>query len=365
MSAVNAIHARSAKSRAALLGAGLLLLAFGLSGCFSLHYALQAGAGEFTLLTSARPNEELLERPDTAPRLALLLAAVPLVKQFGESMGLTPTANDQRYTQLDRPAAVWVVSACPEFSLAPRLFEFPIAGAVPYLGWFELRAAKDFAATLSAQKLDVSVRGAAAFSTLGWFDDPLLSSMITPTAHDAALGDLAETVLHESAHATLYLPGQSSFNEGLAEFVALRLTPRFLSAHATSREAHAWTAQRARSAARAKLLHAATAQLEALYASSLSDEEKRAKKAATLAELAQALHSIRPLNNAVLSGHRTYSAGQRGFARLLAACGDDWRVFFSALRKLDPAQVASSNEATLDDLLERVAERIPAPTLVK
>jgi len=314
-----------------------VLLCLSLTGCFSVNYALQAGAGEFTLLTSARPIDDLIDRPGTPARLQRLLASVASVKAYGESMGLKPTESYQRYTQLDRPAAVWVVSACPELSLEPRLFDFPIAGAVPYLGWFELRAARDFARSLEAQHLDVSLRGAPAYSTLGWFNDPLLSSMIEPAVGEAALGLLVKTILHESVHATIYVAGQSSFNEGLAEFVAGKLTPGYLAQHASSREARAWASLQERSAALEKQLHAVSARLDALYLSAAPDAEKRARKQAELSALQAQLHWRRPVNNAVLAGYRTYSTDRRGFSELLDACGGDWHCFFDSLRALDRA----------------------------
>src|SRR5262249_41967930 len=139
---------------------------------------------------------------------------------------LTATENYVRYTQLDRDAAVYVVQAAPPLELKPRLWSFPIVGTVPYLGWFNVKDAKAYAQTLAQQGLDVDVRGASAYSTLGWFKDPVLSTMIGEG--DGALGELANTVLHESTHATLYVKGQSAFNESLASFVGDRLARDWL-----------------------------------------------------------------------------------------------------------------------------------------
>ncbi len=333
----------------------LALLALASAACLPVHYALQAGAGEFTLLAAARPLDEFLERSDTPAHLRALLEAVPRVKQFGEAAGLRATSNYQRYERLARPAAVWVVSACPALSLQPRLVGFPIAGAVPYLGWFELRAARDYAASLRAEGLDVDLRGASAFSTLGWFDDPLLSTMLE--RGPAALGALASTVLHESVHATLYLPGQTPFNEGLAEFVAERLGARYLAAHASPYEQAAWRDEEARRARVEAALHGAAAQLDALYRSALPDAEKLARKAELLRALSATLGLDHQLNNALLAQHQTYAAGRAGFARLLAACADALPCFFSALRTLDRASFARPNQDDLDALLEALTVR--------
>ena len=330
-------------------------LALSTGGCFAIHYSLQAGAGELTLLTQARPIDEFLERSDTPEHLRRLLESVAEVKQFGERAGLKATSSYQRYEQLDRPVAVYVVSACPELSLSPRLFHFPIAGAVPYLGWFSLRAARDFARSLEDDGLDVNLRGASAYSTLGWFDDPLLSSMIGEGPE--ALGALANTVLHESVHATLYLPGQTPFNEGLAETLADHLTGLYLAANASPRERNAWAEEEARRTKIEEVLHDAAARLDAIYRSPIPDDDKRTKKKELLGALAEQLRLRRPINNAMLAEHRAYAAGHAGFMHLLDACSDALPCVFAALRSLDGKSFAKPNDDQLDPILDALAER--------
>src|SRR6185312_14274837 len=106
---------------------------------------------------------------------------------------------------------------------------FPIVGRVPYLGWFDRDDAHDFADELHREGWDSDVGAADAYSTLGWFDDPVLSTMIA--GGDEAVGELVNVILHESVHATLYVDGQTRFNESLAEFVAGKLTTVYLGAH--------------------------------------------------------------------------------------------------------------------------------------
>src|SRR4029078_3952588 len=126
----------------------------------------------------------------------------------------------------DRPAAVWVVSACEQLRFRSKEWHFPIVGSFPYLGWFDLEQAKAFADELRAESWDVDVRGAHAYSTLGWFRDAVLSTMI-PEGKEA-LGELVNVVLHESVHATVYIEGQAFFNESIASFIADRLTDHYL-----------------------------------------------------------------------------------------------------------------------------------------
>jgi len=331
------------------------------SGCFSIHYALQAGAGEVELLAGARPIDEILERTDTPNHLRRLLESVAQVKAFGVQSGLTETQSYQRYEELHRPSAIYVVSACPELSLQPRLIHFPIAGAVPYLGWFSLRAARDYARSLEEEGLDVDLRGASAFSTLGWFNDPLLSSMIGPGPE--SLGQLANTVLHESVHATLYLPGQTPFNEGLAEAIADHLSSNYLAAHASPREQRAWRDEQRRRGAIELQLHEAADRLDALYRSKLSAEEKRMQKQLELAALSDRLHLRRKLNNALLAEHRAYSAGKEGFARLLAACNGDLPCLFTQLRPLNAKSFARPNDDQIDGVLAVLADKVRPRTI--
>ena len=334
-----------------------LLLAGALSaGCLTLHAALQSTEGELTLLAARRPIAEVIERPRTPGRLRVLLGQIALVKKFGEQNGLRPTSNYQDYVQLDRPCAVWVVSACAPLRFQSKTWSFPVAGDFPYLGWFDLRSAQDYARELEEEGWDVDLRCASAYSTLGFFRDPVLSSMIARGAE--ALGDLVDVVLHESVHATLYLEGQAPFNESLASFVADRLTQRYLDGRRgpNSRERTAWEGVEARTKAAAVQLHRAHDELQALYASALADEPKRARKATLLAALNDKLHLSGRINNATLAQFRTYRSGERGFAQLLSACSDDFGCFLARVRTLTLASFSRPQQEELDQILQRLTD---------
>ena len=168
----------------------LLLVALACSqlGCLHLCYLAQAAAGQDEIRFRARPIEEAVADPSLKPRIRRLLAMVTDVKAYGEQHGLDATDNYSEFTQLDRPVAAWVVLAAPPLSLNPKMWWFPIVGSVPYLGWFNQRDAERHAATLRRQGWDVHLRGAGAYSTLGWFDDPVLSTMIRPRGMGDASG---------------------------------------------------------------------------------------------------------------------------------------------------------------------------------
>jgi predicted aminopeptidase len=317
--------------RASLLG----LTALSCSGCFTASYLAQAAGGQLSLIAHARPLSTVIADPRTEPRVQKLLAQVPEEKAYGEAHGLKATENYNRYTDLHRAAAVWVVQACAPLKFESKRWSFPIAGTVPYLGFFDERRAHAYADALAQEApLDVDVRGASAYSTLGWFKDPVLSTMLSDGPE--ALGYLANTVLHESVHATLYIPGQSSFNESLASFVADALTLEWMSQRLGSdaREVTAYQQSEALSTKRIARLHEAYEALDAVYRSDASDDDKHARKAELISALKADLQTKRVLNNASLAGFRTYDSSGPAFKRLLARCGGDMQKLLQTVAKL-------------------------------
>lgn len=314
----------------------LLLAAFAATGCGGLRYVSQAAGGQLSLAWKARPIPDVLRDPKTPPRIRALLDEVAAIKKFGEASGLKPTENYRDYVQLDRPEVVYVVSASEPLRFKSKVWSFPIVGDFPYLGWFKLDEAKAFASDLEKEGLDVDLRGATAYSTLGWFRDALLSSMIPDG--DEALGELVNVVLHESVHATLHVPSQAYFNESLASFVADRLTPVYLekTRGPGSVEQAAFERAEARAERWRKRLHEVYAQLAALYDSPRPDAEKREEKARILRELKEELKARRDLNNATLVQYRTYGVGTAEFSALYDACGKSWQRFLEALGTIDP-----------------------------
>ena len=306
----------------------------GLNGCSTVKYLFQAGKGQLELSNNARPIDEVLKDEKTPSRLRELLAQIPGVKKFGEENGLKPTKNYTDYVQLHRSAATYVVSACEPLQFKSKEWHFPIVGSFPYLGWFDLGEAKKYGEGLKKEGFDVDVRGARAFSTLGWFRDAVLSTMIPEG--DTALGELVDVVIHESVHATLYISGQAYFNESLAMFVAENLTPDYLAKTrgVDSPEAKAYVSQEVAYAEREKVLHQAYGNLEQLYSSVRPDSEKLAEKAAILAKLKTDLKTQRDYNNATLIQFRTYGVGRTEFKELLKVCGSDWHRFMQTLSRI-------------------------------
>jgi predicted aminopeptidase len=276
-----------------------------------------------------------------------LLGRVGRIKRFGEAHGLKPTSNYRSYVELDRPAVVWVVSACQPLKFKSKVWSFPIVGDFPYLGWFELAEARKFADELRKEGLDVDVRGASAYSTLGFFEDSLLSSMLS--SGDEAAGYLVNVVLHESVHATLHFPSEAYFNESLASFIADRLTLDYLDRlpGKEQKERAAYVQSEKDSEQRGKRLHEAYEELERLYASNLPDAEKLEQKAKLLAHLKEELKLRRDPNNATLVQYRTYSTGSADLEALYQACGQSWPRFLGTLRQLSPEKFGKQHRQDL------------------
>jgi predicted aminopeptidase len=324
-----------------LVAAVLSLLA---TGCATIDYLAQAGAGQDEIFTKSRDVDELVKDHRLAPRERRLIVEVAAIKRYGEAHGLVATKSYTRYARLDRDAAVWVVSACEPLRFRSKTWWFPIVGSITYTGWFRRDAADREAAELAKQGWDIDVRPAGAYSTLGWLDDPLLSTMIDPG--DDARGELANTVLHESTHTTFYVPGQSRLNESVASFVGDALTASYLREMLgeDAKETRAYEEAEARRAAREAVLREAYLELQAVYASKRSDAEKRVEKARVLSRTKEATNAKRPISNATLVQFATYHSGEAELARLFETCGKDVRRMLATLRRIQGRAHADQEE---------------------
>jgi len=189
----------------------LLILPLLVAGC-RLGYVLQAANGQYEILSESVPLEEGLQSTSLTPDERRRLRLVPQIKKFGEEdLGLNETENYQAvYLKSDNPP-IYTISASPKDRLTRVTWWFPIVGKMPYLGFFDLEKAKAEKEKLLKQDLDVIIGRAEAYSTLGWFKDPVTLNLIKGTELE-----LVETIIHEMTHTTLYVKGQGEFNEGLA-----------------------------------------------------------------------------------------------------------------------------------------------------
>lgn len=334
----------------------VVLAAFALSGCLMTRYLAQAGHGQLDLLSRARPIEDVVEDPDTSVRTAMLLATIPEIKAFGRAYGLSVRRNYRHYAALGRPAAVWFVGAADPLAFKPRRWCFPIVGCFPGLGWFDEDEAVRHKLALERMGYDAIVRPASAYSTGGWFPDPVLSTMLR--GGNDALPELVNVILHESVHATVLVPDQPFFNESFASYVADVMTDHWIDSHfgRGSPEEVAWTLGQATHLARtSRMLHGYNL-LKNLYATNLPRDAKLAKKAALIDELVDDLRLRRRPNNASLTETRVYSGGFGPLIEAHRACGD-LRKLVLAGRTLERRDFAKKLQEDLALVSKLLAER--------
>ena len=206
-----------------------VLLAVALAGCADLPYYWQAAGGQFELWQRSRPIAELVADQTTEADIKARLERVQAIRAFASrELGLPDNASYRTYADLGRPFVVWNLFAAPELSLTPKEWCFPVAGCVTYRGYFAEAGARALAGELEAQGLDTYVGGVPAYSTLGWFADPLPSTVIGyPDL------DLARLIFHELAHQVVYVPGDTLFNESFATTVEREGVRRWAEAKGT------------------------------------------------------------------------------------------------------------------------------------
>ncbi|MCL4184831.1 MAG: aminopeptidase [Burkholderiaceae bacterium] len=312
-------------------------------------YYWQSAAGHFAVLRQARPIQALLDDPSVDAALRERLRTVLAIRRFAsDTLALPDNGSYTGYAELDRPFVVWNVFATPELSMRLVQWCFPVVGCVSYRGYYDLQAAERFAARLRAQGYEAVVRGVPAYSTLGWFDDPVLSTFVRYPE-----GELARLIFHELAHQVLYVKGDSTFNESFASAVEQVGVQRWLAAREAQSGDPAPRAEWQRFAGRradfVALLSRHRDALEAAYASPASDQDKRAAKQEIFARLRNDYEVLKrhwggyagydrwfaqPLTNAHLASVATYTALVPAFHALLTRHGDDLPAFYAAARRI-------------------------------
>jgi predicted aminopeptidase len=334
--------------RSALV-AGLATVA--LAGC-GLDYYLQSMAGQADVLARARPIDEVLATTTDA-KLAERLERTREIRSYASrELGLPDNGSYTRYADLGRPYVVWNVVATPALSLTPRQWCYPVAGCVNYRGFFNEQEAKAEAARLAALGDDVHIGGVPAYSTLGWFSDPVLSSFIRYP--DTAL---ARLVFHELAHQVAYVKDDSEFNESFASAVEEAGVARWIAGQKTNPRHAGLVAEHLRGdrmrAEFTRLVSEARPKLAVLYASKLGKREKLARKRAIIEEMRAAYEQAKAgepglagfdrwfagydnkgPNNASLAAVGLYNTKVPAFRAMLAESGGDLPAFYARVRDL-------------------------------
>ncbi len=317
------------------------------------------------------PVEEVLANPATPATLRQQLLIVDEALQFARlELALPRTSSYRQYADLGRPYVVWNVFAAPEFSLEPRQWCYPIAGCTTYRGWFSEERARGSAGRLQAQGEDVFVGGVAAYSTLGWFADPVLNTMLGDNT-----ADLAGLLFHELAHQRVYVPGDTLFNEGFATLVEEEGTRRWLSSRNDRSGLCSLEVRRLRRAAVLDIIAELRKELAVVYGNEAPMEWRRQQRAALFDQARVNYGRLRAgwpeppwfdswfepgLNNARLAALSSYEDYVPAFRVLLAREGGDLARFYTRIQELGDREPAARDIA-MQDLLLQAPAAISAP----
>jgi len=337
-----------------------------LAGCTATGYYAQAVRGHLDLMDRRVPIDEVLADAGTPAGLRERLEVAREARAFAvDVMGLPDNGSYSSYVAVDGRAVVWNVFAAPTLSLEPKRWCFPVAGCVVYRGYFHEDEARAYAGELEADGYDVWVGGVSAYSTLGRFEDPVLSTMLSQD--DARL---AGTLIHELAHQRLYVADDSAFNEAFATAVEAEGVRRWIEVTGRQGLLPGWRLARARAAEFDRLLEDARRRLAAVYDSGATDPEKLEGKARAFAGLEADYAALRaawdgwggfdrwfdaPLNNARLVPSATYRRLLPAFEVLLAQSGGDLEAFYARCEEL-AAMTPERREERLGQLLASADE---------
>jgi len=308
-------------------------------------YLLQSAHGQLALMSKREPIGGVIDKSSTPAALRAQLRSVTAIRDFASrSLGLPDNGSYRKYADIGRPYVVWNVVAAPEFSADPKQWCFPFVGCVAYRGYFVETRARRFAAGLAAKGFDVVVGGVAAYSTLGHFDDPILSSMVS--WNDV---ELASIIFHELTHQLLYVPNDAPFNEALATTVEEEGVRRWLTPLGREKDLADHLVQQRRYLDVIALMNETRNRLRTLYASGLPQPLMRERKRETLEELREAYAVLKApwgthapfeswfaedINNAHLASIATYFTCVPGFERELKAVGGNLPAFYRRVRQL-------------------------------
>ena len=312
----------------------MLVLCAPLAGC----YYTQAASGQWEVLRKREPIDEVIKDPATPPELVARLGLLVEAREFSiDALGLPDNKSYTMYADLPRDYVVWNVFAAPEFSLAPKTWCYPVAGCVSYRGYFSKDDARKEAERLKAEGFDVALGGVAAYSTLGKFNDPILSTMMR--WEDI---DLIAVLFHELAHQVVYVKDDSAFNESFAtavEEIGVRL---WLESKGEEEKMTDYIAGRELQQSLMAIVVKAKGSLATLYESDVTDLEKRAMKREHLVKLALDIAAEMQrngkdaggwlsgeLNNARLISTALYEGKLPAFRALYQRCEEDLNCFYA------------------------------------
>ncbi|PTU32208.1 aminopeptidase [Stenotrophobium rhamnosiphilum] len=327
-----------------ILRAALLLTVLPLCACSNLAYYTRLAQGQHELMSARVPIRDIVKDEKQDPALRERLSKVLDARAFAtQHLGLPDNDSYTEYADLKRPYVVWNVFATPELSLKPIEHCFLFVGCLAYRGYFDQQQAQEKSDELKAQDNDVYVSGVPAYSTLGWFDDPVINTMMNWS--DAVL---ISTVFHELAHQQLYIKDDTVFNESFANFVGEEGLRQYLALHGGDSAADKLRRQRERQFT--ELVLASRRRLQMLYESNAPADAKRSGKATEFVRLNSEYQGLREgawkdysgydrwfskeLNNARLLPFGLYDEYVPAFATLFRQSEENWTAFYAAAKAL-------------------------------
>lgn len=273
--------------------------------CSNLGYYARATQGHFSLLTGRKPIRSLIVEPELNPQLRNNLEKVLNIRDFASrDLRLPENGSYRSYVDVKRPHVVWNVVATPEFELRPVQWCFPVAGCVNYRGFFSPEEAGAFAEDLRQKGHDVYMYGVNAYSTLGWFDDPVLSTFFTRSETD-----LAGLIFHELAHQVAYVKDDTTFNESFAKTVEMEGVARWLAAKGEEEQIQGYLEEGRRHEEFIALVKQYQRRLQTLYAQPMEEAAIREAKI-------EAFQALRAEHEELKESWGGYKGYDRWFAEL-------------------------------------------------
>lgn len=326
----------------AFLSLSLCLL---FTGCQTVQYYGQAICGQADILWKRTAIAKILADQGAPDKLKERLRMILEIRQFAErELQLPAGGHYLSYADMGRAYVIWNVFAAPEFSLEPKTWRYPFIGAAAYRGYFAEKDAQEYGEELKGEGFDVYVGGVEAYSTLGWFDDPVFSTFIRrPEA------SLAGLVFHELAHQVVFAPGDTTFNESFATAVEQEGVRRWFASTGQKEAYKTYLKNRGCSILFTQLVARYKAQLETLYAKDLGDAEKRREKAVIISKMKEEYKTLiqgekdcagydswfsQPINNAHIASVSAYHDYVPAFEKLLLEAGGNLKMFYEECKAL-------------------------------
>lgn len=318
---------------------------------------MQAAVEESKILLKRKEISDLVKQDEVDAELKQKLQLVLDARSFGESIGLTPKGSFTKFSKVDKDVLVWVLAGSKQTSFDVYTWWFPIVGHVPYKGYFSKTDAERAAWKLSWRGYETFIRGAEALSTLGWFDDPILST--TLKNEDSWI---VNTVLHESLHSTVWIPNHVTFNESLANFFGFQGTIDFYRSQNDQVKIKQSKESLRREFELGRAVEKLYADLDKLYKSEISEDEKLRRREIIFAKSLSPIKAkypklkiLKTINNSEILQLKFYLTSLELFQRLYIKNNGDYAKFLSAIETLREKLKAES-ESDPFKLLEELID---------